>query len=113
VPARRLWIPGAYATVERISEPDADGWQTADLVLQSEREACSYVLGFGPLMRVVAPDTLRERVIREARAISEIYGTLEPSGSATILAAPERSGQDGRAPGGESAERQRELNRPL
>lgn len=71
--ARRLWIPGAYARVEHVSEPEDDGWQRADLVLQTEAEACSYVLGFGPLMEVVAPAELRERVRRTAREIVNFY----------------------------------------
>lgn len=70
---RRLWIPGAYARVEQVGEPEADGWQRADLVLQTEAEACSYVLGFGPLMKVVEPTTLRERVVRTAREIVAFY----------------------------------------
>jgi len=71
---RRLWIPGAYARVEQIGEPESDGWQTATLLLQTEYEACSYVLGFGPRMEVIAPAELRERVIREAASVVAFYG---------------------------------------
>jgi predicted DNA-binding transcriptional regulator YafY len=71
---RRLWIPGAYARVEQIGEPTADGWCTARLLLQTEAEACSYVLGFGPCMEVVEPPALRERVVRTAREIVAFYG---------------------------------------
>jgi predicted DNA-binding transcriptional regulator YafY len=70
---RRLWIPGAYARVEHVGEAEADGWQTAQLVLQTEYEACSYVLGFGPRMEVVEPLELRERVMREAARIVDFY----------------------------------------
>jgi predicted DNA-binding transcriptional regulator YafY len=70
---RRLWIPGAYARVEHVGEPEADGWQTAELVLQTESEACSYVLGFGARMEVVTPLEFRERVIREAASIVAFY----------------------------------------
>ena len=73
---RRLWIPGAYARVEQVGEPEADGWQTVRLVLQTEPEACSYVLGFGPRMEVVEPPELRERVVREAAHILRFYGEL-------------------------------------
>jgi len=71
--ARRLWIPGAYARVEHIGEPEDDGWQRADLTLQTEAEACSYVLGFGSQMEVVAPPELRERVTQTAREIVAFY----------------------------------------
>lgn len=70
---RRLWIPGAYARVEHLGEPEPDGWQTAQLLLQTEREACSYALGFGRFMEVIEPATLRERVIREAGEIVAFY----------------------------------------
>jgi predicted DNA-binding transcriptional regulator YafY len=73
---RRLWIPGSYARVEHLGEPEEDGWQTASLVLQTEHEACSYVLGFGPRMAVVTPLELRERVIREAGEVVAFYGEL-------------------------------------
>jgi predicted DNA-binding transcriptional regulator YafY len=76
---RRLWIPGAYARVEHVGEPEADGWQTANLLLQTEHEACSYVLGFGPRMEVVSPPELRDRVLREAASIVAFYGTLRRS----------------------------------
>jgi predicted DNA-binding transcriptional regulator YafY len=79
---RRLWIPGAYARVEHVGEPEADGWQTASLLLQTESEACSYVLGFGPRMEVVAPPELRERVVQEAASIVAFYGDRADVGSA-------------------------------
>ncbi|MFN8636276.1 MAG: YafY family protein [Chloroflexota bacterium] len=79
--ARRLWIPGSYAQVEHLAEPDVDGWRTARLVLQTEAEACSYVLGFGPRMEVLAPAELRERVIREASQIADLYTVVSGSGS--------------------------------
>lgn len=71
---RRLWIPGSYAQVEHVGEPEADGWRTARLVLQTEDEACSYALGFGPRMEVVEPDALRERVARVAGEVVAFYG---------------------------------------
>lgn len=71
---RRLWIPGAYARVEQIGGPEADGWHTAWLMLQTESEACSYVLGFGRRMEILEPGELRERVIRESREIVAFYG---------------------------------------
>ena len=74
---RRLWIPGAYARVEHVGESEADGWHTAQLLLQTEYEACSYVLGFGPRMEVVAPAELRERVVQEAASIVEFYRERE------------------------------------
>jgi predicted DNA-binding transcriptional regulator YafY len=71
--ARRLWIPGAYARIVNVSEPGPDGWRTADLLLQTEEEACSYVLGFGDRMRVLEPASLRTLVRRRACEIVTMY----------------------------------------
>lgn len=73
---RRLWIPGAYARIEHVGEPEADGWQTATLLLQTEAEACSYVLGFGDRMAVVEPASLRALVQQRAEEIVALYGRL-------------------------------------
>jgi predicted DNA-binding transcriptional regulator YafY len=79
---RRLWIPGSYARVEEIGEAEADGWSPVRLVLQSEGEACSYVLGFGARMEVVEPLSLRERVARVAGEVVDFYRSrTSPSGS--------------------------------
>lgn len=79
---RRLWIPGAYARIQHVGEPEADGWQTAELMLQTEEEACSYVLGFGDRMAVLAPSSLHALVRRRAAEIVAFYETLgEPTGA--------------------------------
>jgi len=80
--ARRLWIPGAYARIERIGPPEPDDWHTADLLLQTEDEACSYVLGFGNRMQVLEPASLRMLVRRRAAEITALYDTLDaPTGA--------------------------------
>ena len=89
---RRLWIPGTYARVEQIGEPEADGWQTAHLLLQTEHEACSYVLGFGPLMEAIEPPALRERVIRVAEEIGAFYRERARSGASRRGAASSGNG---------------------
>jgi len=71
--ASHLWIPGSYAQIERVGAPEADGWLTVDLTMQSEAEACRYALGFGAAMEVLAPPALRERVQRTANEIVNAY----------------------------------------
>jgi predicted DNA-binding transcriptional regulator YafY len=78
----RVWIPGSYAQVQRVGEPEADGWRTLELLLETEEEACSYVLGFGARVTVVAPAELRERVVRAAREIVALYDGAELMGAA-------------------------------
>ena len=69
----RIWVPGSYAQVQHVGEPETDGWRTLRLLLQTEEEACSYVLGFGTRVAVVAPAELREQVVRAARDIVAFY----------------------------------------
>ncbi len=75
--ARRLWIPGAYARVEHVGAPEPDGWVTADLMLQTEDEACSYVLGFGNRMAVVEPASLRALVRGRAADVVALYDAID------------------------------------
>lgn len=67
----RTW---RYARIEHESEPDAEGWTT--LVMQFEgtgEVAAEYVLSAGPLVKVVEPPELRERVLELARGVVELY----------------------------------------
>ena len=78
---RRLWIPGAYARVDLVGEPDATGWCTVRLLLQTEDEACSYVLGFGARMEVVEPASLRDLVVRTAEEVVRFNRAATGAGS--------------------------------
>jgi predicted DNA-binding transcriptional regulator YafY len=68
-----MYRVGAYVRIEQIDPPDAEGWSTLHLRLQSEEEACAYVLGFGPRMEVIEPPALRDRVIQLAAGIVDFY----------------------------------------
>jgi predicted DNA-binding transcriptional regulator YafY len=48
--------------------PGVEGWTTLRVAFENEDQARFVVLGFGPRVRVLAPATLRERVLAEARA---------------------------------------------
>jgi predicted DNA-binding transcriptional regulator YafY len=60
---RSAWL------VEPMSDPDADGWINCRVQFECEDEACFVVLGFGRHAEILAPDTLRDRVIGEAEAL--------------------------------------------
>ena len=92
---QRLWVPGAYARVEQVGDREPDGWHTARLLLQTEAEACSYVLGFGPRMEVVEPAALRERVVREAGRIVAFYAAREADPSPNPLPSREMGSEAG------------------
>ena len=50
--------------------PGVEGWTTLRVAFESEEQARFVVLGFGPRVRVLAPATLRELVLAEARAVA-------------------------------------------
>jgi len=63
----------AWARVEHIGPPEADGWSMALIVGETEEEACTLVLRFGAGVEVVEPPELRERVIGLAAGIVDFY----------------------------------------
>ena len=66
--ARATW-----ARVECVGLPEADGWSTAQVLGETEEEACALVLRFGAGVEVVEPTELRQRVTGLARGISDFY----------------------------------------
>jgi predicted DNA-binding transcriptional regulator YafY len=69
----RLRHAGGYARIERVEEPDADGWMTLAMDFETEESACAYVLSFGPRIEVVEPRDLREKVVDLAQAVVALY----------------------------------------
>jgi len=70
----RLPYAGRFARVEEAGEPDADGWVRVVLRFDVEEMAVEYALGFGTLLEVLEPATLREKVVEAARAVILFYG---------------------------------------
>lgn len=67
----RAW---RYARIEHESERDAEGRTTLVMQFESTGEvAAEYVLSAGPLVKVVEPPELRERVLELARGVVELY----------------------------------------
>lgn len=60
---RSAWL------AEPMGAADADGWITCRVQFDCEDEACYVVLGFGQRAEVLAPPTLRDRILAEADAI--------------------------------------------
>jgi predicted DNA-binding transcriptional regulator YafY len=69
----RLVYAGRFARIERIDPAGEDGWATVDIRFQFEAEACEYALSFGPLVEVLEPESLREKVIEMARSVVAFY----------------------------------------
>ncbi|MGW0630003.1 helix-turn-helix transcriptional regulator [Streptomyces sp. NPDC002758] len=54
-------------------EPDADGWVTATVPVESEEVAHSQLTALGAEAEVLAPETLRERFARGAARLAGLY----------------------------------------
>jgi predicted DNA-binding transcriptional regulator YafY len=67
--ARRTteWWPAETVGEDR-SAPE--GWRTLRIRFESEEQARFVALGFGPSAQVVSPDTLRDRVLSDARSVT-------------------------------------------
>ncbi|MDT0615324.1 helix-turn-helix transcriptional regulator [Streptomyces lancefieldiae] len=72
--------PAARAALESADAPDADGWVTVTLPVESEEIAHAQLTGLGPEAEVLAPEELRERFARDARRLAALYGDPDPSG---------------------------------
>ena len=69
----RLQFGGRFATVEQISEPEADGWMRATMNYQVAENACENLLGLGTQVEIVEPVELREQVVELARSVVAFY----------------------------------------
>lgn len=73
-----LGAVGARA-LETAGEPDADGWSTVELPVESGEPALGELLRFGPHLQVLEPEPLRVRVAAAVAQLAEHYG---PAGDA-------------------------------
>lgn len=80
---------GRYVRVERIEEPEPDGWVPVTLIFEEDHAACEFALGFGARIEVIAPPELRDRVIQQAREVVAFYdreadAPLSPRGEGPV-----------------------------
>ncbi|MFJ8541840.1 helix-turn-helix transcriptional regulator [Streptomyces sp. NPDC093586] len=64
----------ARAALAAAGAPDADGWVTVTLPVESEEVALTQLRTLGPEVEVLAPGELRERFARDARRLAALYG---------------------------------------
>lgn len=64
-----------------MSEPDARGWCTTTVPIESVRHAQHALLQFGPDLEVLEPAELRELVAAGARAAAELYSGTSGDGA--------------------------------
>ncbi|WP_132836417.1 YafY family protein [Streptomyces sp. BK205] len=68
----RLSVQEALA---KATAPDAEGWVTVTVPVESEEVAHSQLAGLGPEVEVLAPQSLRARFAADARRLGRLYGT--------------------------------------
>ncbi|WP_030186306.1 helix-turn-helix transcriptional regulator [Streptomyces violaceorubidus] len=66
--------PAAREGLAAAGAPDAAGWVTVALPVESEDVAHEQLRGLGPEVEVLSPPTLRERFARDARRLAGLYG---------------------------------------
>jgi predicted DNA-binding transcriptional regulator YafY len=78
-PAVLPWLryAGRFAHIERIDPPDEEGWLKLSILFEVEEEACQFVLGFGPQIEVLEPQSLREKVIQQAEEVVAFYSQID------------------------------------
>jgi predicted DNA-binding transcriptional regulator YafY len=69
----KLGSAGIQLRALREEPPGADGWAQLEIEYETEQEASAHVLSFGDEMEVLAPEALRERVIRTAEGTLSRY----------------------------------------
>jgi len=92
-----------FDTLERLEEPDPDGWLRVRLNLDWPNEVVSQVLAVGSECELLEPVELRERIAAQARRVAAHYEPAAPaSGSARSTArdpAPDRLAVGAPTPG--------------
>ncbi|MER7717209.1 YafY family protein [Streptomyces flaveolus] len=63
----------AREALEAAGAPDADGWVTVTMPVESEEVAHTQLRALGPEVEVLAPGELRERFARDSRRLAALY----------------------------------------
>jgi predicted DNA-binding transcriptional regulator YafY len=69
-----------YDTIERLEDPDPDGWLRIRLRLDWPNEATTQILAVGPGCELLEPEPLRRRIAEEARRLASRYDDIPPVG---------------------------------
>ena len=68
-----------FARIDRIEQPDDDGWVCINMMFEEEHNACEFLLSYGARIEVVEPDSLRQQVIQVAQDIVARYTYARPA----------------------------------
>ncbi|CAM3590495.1 helix-turn-helix transcriptional regulator [Marinicrinis lubricantis] len=70
---RRLTFTGKFVHKVWEDEREDHHWLPVTLRFNDEQEACEFVLGFGPQIRLLEPEHLIERIVEQAAAVVKLY----------------------------------------
>ena len=73
-----------FDTIERLDDPDPDGWLRIRVKLDWPNEATTQILAVGPGCELLEPEPLRERIAEEARRLAARYGEPRLEGSVPV-----------------------------
>jgi predicted DNA-binding transcriptional regulator YafY len=62
-----------YSTMERLEDPDPDGWLRIRVKLDWPNEATTQILAVGPGCELLEPEPLRHRIAGEAGRLASLY----------------------------------------
>ena len=62
-----------FDTIQRLDEPDPDGWLRIRIRLDWPNEATTQILAVGPGCELLEPEPLRQRIAEEARRLADRY----------------------------------------
>jgi predicted DNA-binding transcriptional regulator YafY len=75
-----------FGTLERLDEPDPDGWLHVRVKLDWPNEAVAQILAVGARCELLEPAELRERIAAQARALAAHYDTAGAADSSPVAA---------------------------
>jgi len=68
-----LYVMGRFSRVERVDQPDENGWRQVSLCFHFVDDACACLLGFGDQIEVLEPQELRRKLVDRAERVVEFY----------------------------------------
>jgi predicted DNA-binding transcriptional regulator YafY len=69
----RIKFTGRFVQIDKIGSSGENGWIPISFCFDTEQEAIDYILGFGDQIRIIHPDSLKEKVYQMAERIVHFY----------------------------------------
>jgi predicted DNA-binding transcriptional regulator YafY len=66
-------LRASWSKIERVDPPDADGWQGVEMVFDAEEVALYALAGTGATVEIIAPESLRAKLIEHVQRVVALY----------------------------------------